>query len=85
MSKPIKVEYEGKMVPALDLEFESEKEPWTVYKLEDGSVIKLKQALAKVSRLTENFKDDGEPIYVFQIGTITHVEASAEAKKKKVT
>jgi hypothetical protein len=81
LSKAIKIEYEGKIVPAQELEFEAEKEPWTVYKLEDGTTIKFKQALAKICRLTENFKSDGEPIYVFQIGSMAHVDAPSELKK----
>jgi hypothetical protein len=82
VSKKVNVQFEGKTVPAVDLEFEAGHEPWTVYKLEDGSILKFKQALAKVSRLTENFKEDGEPIYIFQVGTMTHVDASEDVKKK---
>jgi hypothetical protein len=76
------IEYEGRQVPAQELEFETEKEPWTVYRLEDGAVLKLKQVLAKVARLTENFKPDGEPIYVMQFGSLTVVDVPDELKKK---
>lgn len=82
MSKSVKIEYEGQLVPAEELDFEVEKEPWTVYKLEDGTVLKFKQALAKVCRLTEAFKKDGEPIYVFQVGGMTHADVPASLKKK---
>lgn len=82
LSKPTQIEYEGKMVPAEELTFETDKEPWTVYTLEDGTVIKFKQALAKVCRLTDTFKPDGEPIYVFQIGALTHADAPEHLKKK---
>jgi hypothetical protein len=83
LGKPTKVEYEGKIVPAEDLTFDADKEPWTVYTLEDGTVIKFKQALAKICRLTDTFKPDGEPIYVFQIGAIMHAESPEHLKKKR--
>ena len=83
MGKPTKIEYEGKLVPAEELEFEAEKEPWSTYRLEDGTILKFKQALAKVSKLTGIFKPDGEPIYVFQIGAITLAEVPEELKQKR--
>ncbi len=82
MGKPTKVEHEGKMVLAEDLTFDTDKEPWTTYTLEDGTILKIKYALAKVCRLTDTFKPDGEPIYVFQVGGLTHIEAPEHLKKK---
>jgi hypothetical protein len=83
LAKSTKIEYEGKMVPAEELDFEADKEPWAVYKLEDGSVLRFKQALAKVCKLSGVFKPDGDPIYVFQMGGITHIEIPEELKQKK--
>ena len=84
MSKRTQVEYEGRTVAAEELEFEAEKEPWTVYKLEDGTTIKFKQALAKICKIPGVYKPDGEPIYVFQLGTMAHVDVPEELKKKGV-
>lgn len=83
MSKITKVEFEGKVVPAEELDYEAEKEPWSTYKLEDGTVIKFKQVLAKICRLTETFKSDGEPIYVYQIGAMAHLDVPDSLKSKK--
>ncbi len=83
MAKVVQVEYEGKACPAEELGFTTVGEPWTIYNLEDGTVLKFKQALAKVCRLTETFKPDGDPIYVFQVGTLAHTDAPASLWKKK--
>ena len=83
LSKLVNIEYEGKTVPAEELLFDVEKEPWSSYKLEDGTTLKFKQVLAKVCRVTGVFKPDGEPIYVFQIGGITHADVPDNLKQKK--
>jgi len=46
------------MVPADQLNFESEKEPWTVYTLEDGTVLKIKTILGNVARLVDRYKPE---------------------------
>ena len=83
MSKLTKVEFEGKVVPAEELDVEAEKESWTVYKLEDGTTIKFKHALAKICRLKDVFKPDGEPIYVYQIGSFAHLDVDESLKNKE--
>jgi hypothetical protein len=70
------------MVPAEELEFDTDKEPWTVYRLEDGTLLKFKQVLSKACRLIDKFKPNGEPIYVFNLGAITISEVPTELKKK---
>jgi hypothetical protein len=62
------------MVPAEQLDFESDKEPWTVYRLEDGTVLKVKTILASVARLIDRYKPDGEPIYVLGVGGMPVLE-----------
>lgn len=58
------------MVPADQLEFESDKEPFCVYKLEDGTTLKIKTILANVARLVDRYKPDGQPIYVLGVGGV---------------
>ena len=70
------------MVPAEQLEFEGEKEPWSVYKLEDGTVVKLKTILAGVSRLVDRYKPDGEPIYVLSVGGMPIIEVPPELRQQ---
>ena len=80
--KRIEVPFEGQMVPADQMSFEAEKEPWTVYTLEDGTVVRLKTILATVARLVDRYKPDGDPIYVLGIGGMPVIEAPVELRQK---
>jgi hypothetical protein len=82
LAKRIQVPFEGHMVPAEQLEFESDKEPWTVYRLEDGTVLRLKTVLGTVARLVDHFKPDGEPIYVLGIGGMPMLEVPPELRRQ---
>lgn len=70
------------MVPADELDYVEEKEPWSVYKLEDGTVVKAKQSLVSICKLVDKFKPDGEPIYVFKMAGMMNIDVPYELKKK---
>ena len=70
------------MVPAEELEFEAEKEPWSVYKLEDGTIFKTKQALASIYRIKDKFRPDGDPIYVFKMAGMANADVPEKLKRK---
>ncbi len=76
------MEFEGQMVPADELEYAEEKEPWSVYKLEDGTVVKAKQTLVSIYKLVDKFKPDGEPIYVFKVAGMMNIDVPPELKRK---
>ena len=82
MSKTTEVEFEGQMVPAEELDFEGQKEPWSIYKLEDGTVFKMKQNLVNIFKLIDRFGPTGDPIYIFKIAGITNADVPAALKKK---
>jgi hypothetical protein len=82
LAKRIQVQFENQMVPADQLDFEFEKEPWTSYKLEDGAVVRLKVVLASVARLVDRYKPDGEPIYVLGFGGIPVLEVPPELRQQ---
>ena len=82
MAKRIEIQFEGKMVPADRLDFEAEKEPWTIYKLEDGTILKVKTIVGTVARLIDRFKPDGEPIYILGVGGVPMLEVPAELYKR---
>mgnify|MGYP001098697598 CR=1 FL=1 len=48
---------------AEDLDFTEEQESWNVYKLSDGTTLKIRIVLQEVKRL-KKWKPDGSPIYV---------------------
>lgn len=83
LPKRTTVEFEGKNVKAEEIEFEVEKEPWSVYRLADGTVVRMKQALISIARLVDVYKPDGEPIYTFKASGIVHADSPDQLKKKQ--
>lgn len=69
------------MIRAKDLEFETLKEDWNVYKLEDGTIIKVKLIVGKISRGIDTetgdiyyLEDTGEPFYNVRSRTMVIAE-----------
>jgi hypothetical protein len=73
--------YLGRQVPGQPVEFEPTSEPWSQYKLADGTELKVKMVLLNVARLDE-FNEQGEPVYQFQFQQILGVVAPEELKRK---
>jgi len=48
-----------------DVDFEEVEEHWNIYRLRDGTTLKVKLVLAGVKRLKKH-NPDGSPIYVIQ-------------------
>jgi hypothetical protein len=72
----------NRQVLGQEIEFEPVAEPWSQFKLADGSQIKAKLILVNVARLDE-YTDQGDPVYQFQIQQIVTVIAPEELKRKK--
>ncbi len=81
MAKRIQVQFEGHQVPAEQLEFEIDKEPFSVYRLEDGAVLKIKTILGSAARLVDRYKPDGEPIYVLGVGGMPILDVPPELRQ----
>lgn len=82
MSRRITIPFEGQMVAAEQLSFEPDTEPWTIYKLEDGTVLRIRMILANAARLVDRYKPDGEPIYVLGLGSIPVLDVPAELRQQ---
>ena len=81
LAKRVEVQFEGQTVQADQLTFETQKEPWAEYKLEDGTVLKFKVVLGNVARLVDRYKPDGEPIYVLSLAGVPLIEVPRELKR----
>ena len=46
-----------------EVDFENEKEQWNVYKLSDGTTLKVKLVLVNVVRSRDQYDPLGNPIY----------------------
>lgn len=77
-----KVTFQNQEVWGEEIEFETEKENWNTYILEDGTKLKMKSVVAKVLRL-EVFKEDGEPIYLVNSSQIVTSDVPDNLKRKQ--
>ncbi len=67
---------------SVDLDFTEEEEHWNVYRLSDGSTLKVKLVLRGVKRL-KRYEPDGSPIYVINsINVVRAVDVPEELKAK---
>ena len=82
MPKQTEVEFEGKLVPAIELDFDTQKEPWTIYTLQDGATLRFKQALVSIWKLEGQTKPGGEPIYVYKLAAMVNVEPPAATNRE---
>lgn len=73
---------------AEDIDIMEEKENWNVYKLRDGSELKLKLVVTGIKRLTTKWQPDGNPIYLVNSQNVLrlgHVPKKLKAKPKPRT
>ncbi len=73
------------LAEAEDVDFVEEKEAWNIYKLSDGSMLKVKLVLTSVKRL-KKWNPDGTPIYVINsqnIVRVVNVPKELKAKPKE--
>ena len=75
------VEFQGRQVKGRSVDFESTGENWNQYKLEDGSVLKIKTVLMEVMRL-DHYSDNGDPTYQFVAQQIVAVQVADNLKRK---
>jgi len=80
MAKKVKVNFQGKEFEGEQLNFDIEKENWNSYKTEDGSIIKLKVVVSKITRLSE-YNELGEPIYVVNSTNLIDADVPDNLKK----
>ena len=83
MPDKIKIQLNGDWVNATPIQINQSGEPWNTYLLEDGSVLKVKLVVTKVSRVDNSYDVEGNPIYLFQSTNVTSVEAPENLRKKE--
>jgi len=71
--KEIEVELGGKKVKGVVQEFEIEKEAWNVYRLQDGSLVKVRILVQDII-LTKEKNLDGSPLIIVRQGAVVTYE-----------
>lgn len=76
---------DGSEVEAANVDFETIKEDWNEYKLEDGTILKFKTIVSNIIR-TENYDPmTGDPVYHVRSTNILRVNVPDELKRLPVS
>ncbi len=67
-----------------DVDFQTVKEDWNEYKLNDGTTLKVKLVLVGVKRL-KKYQPDGKPIYVVNTTNVVRIVDVPEKLRMKPT
>jgi len=71
------------LADAVDVDFGEEEEHWNVYRLSDGTKLKVRLVLRGVKRLNQ-YEPDGTPVYVINtLNVVRAVEVPAAVKFKQ--
>lgn len=70
---------DGRKIEATDVDFKTEKEDWSEYTLEDGSVLKFMAVVSGIIR-TEDYDPTGNPVYLIRSTNVSRVKVSEEMK-----
>jgi hypothetical protein len=71
----------GRVLEAMDIDFETIKEDWNEYKLEDGTVLKFKTVVSSIIRTEDYDPMTGDPIYHVRSTNILQVKVPEEMKR----
>ncbi|MHC1635754.1 MAG: hypothetical protein ACXQTS_03905 [Candidatus Methanospirareceae archaeon] len=72
----------GREVEAVEVDFETIKEDWNEYKLEDGTILKFKTIVTSVIRTNDYDPMTGDPIYHVRSTNIVRATKVPEKLKR---
>ena len=84
MSKKV-INFQGRQVKGTSLDFSIKSEDWNVYKLADGTILKMKAVVSEVVRIDGEFDPAGEPIYTVKSQNILNADVPQNLKLSKPT
>lgn len=76
-----KYNFQGREIMGEEIEFETEREGWNVYILEDGTKIKVKPVPTSFIRLDE-YLPNGDPMYMVNATNIISADVPEGLKRK---
>ena len=80
MSQKKKYNFGGREVMGQEIQFETEREGWNVYLLEDGTTLKIKSVTASIVRLDE-YSPTGEPVYLANSSLVVAADVPESLKR----
>ena len=77
-----KVLIDGEWVEGEEVQFNPKQEEWSIYELEDGTIIKMKTIVTKVVRTGKFHLTRNDPIYKVSSHNIVEAEVPDKLKRK---
>ena len=81
MERIVKVPFQGKMVDGVELEFKTKIEGWNEYEISDGSIIRVKLVTTSVVRISDQYDQEGNPIYAVKTSNVMAVSPPGKLRK----
>lgn len=84
MANKIKIKLpDGREVDATPIDINQANEQWNNYILDDGSTLRVKLVITKVSRLDNEYDVEGNSVYLFQSTNVVSVNCPENLKQRK--
>ncbi|MFZ2071456.1 MAG: hypothetical protein WAV32_07680 [Halobacteriota archaeon] len=68
-------------IEAMDVDFETIKEDWNEYKLEDGTILKFKTIVSSIIRTEDYDPMTGDPVYHVRSTNVLRVKVPEDLKR----
>lgn len=81
MERKTKVNYKGKVVDAVEMDFKA-KEEWNLYELSDGTILRMKPVAVTIVKVLNEYDDAGNPAYSIQSSNVLGVSSPEELRKE---
>jgi hypothetical protein len=81
MAPKKKYNFGGREIMGQELEFETERESWNTYILEDGTKVKLKAVASSIVRLDE-YLPNGDPMYIVNASNVVATDVPDNLKRQ---
>jgi len=79
MEKKIKVNYQGKLIDAIEMDFIA-KEGWNEYELSDGTILRMKAVASNIIKVLDEYDNDGNPVYMVRSSNVLGISAPEHLK-----
>jgi hypothetical protein len=76
-----KYNHGGREIMGEEIEFETERENWSIYLLSDGTKMRMKAVAATIVRLDE-YLPNGEPMYMVTASNIVATDVPPQLKRQ---
>lgn len=84
MPNKIKIKLpDGREVDATPIDINQSNEQWNNYILDDGSTLRVKLVITRISRLDNEYDVEGNPVYLFQSTNVVSVNCPENLKQRK--